>query len=401
MSCRPQRLVREQRLEERGRPGQHRDPFALDARQRRACIEHGERRDTRTGDQAGEPARLVAKGMKKRVDDQVPVTSPQAHELAPRGEGTDVLLVRGHHAFRPAGRAGGEHDVGEILAAERRAQPERLVGRNPATAIQEIAPTQRPPGAAGLGHARGVEEHGERQIGEVLRVQQFRVAGAQELVHREEYPRAAAPQDIACLPALEPGVERDDRGARGLRPDRRDDPGRLIWRPDPHAITGANAGRKKGRRRLEARRLQAGKAQGKRAVLDGGRLPMTARRAGQDSGDGELVGVLRGHQSTGPMNPRNVVQTAVDLSMFVGKVANLYADCDRPRCPTHSILRVGRCSSPVAPRASAGRSPSGFSPTARTSSFARATRRPRRRRRELGRPGSSPAMCATPAASRG
>jgi len=60
-------------------------------------IEHGERRDTRTGDQAGEPARLVAKGVEERVDDEVPVAACKPDELAPRGKGANVLLVRRPH----------------------------------------------------------------------------------------------------------------------------------------------------------------------------------------------------------------------------------------------------------------------------------------------------------------
>ncbi len=52
------------------------------------------------------------------------------------------------------------------------------------------------------------------------------------------------------------------------------------------AIAPADAGRKEARGRLDTCRLQAAETESKRAVLDGGCIPMTAGRAGQDPGDG-------------------------------------------------------------------------------------------------------------------
>jgi hypothetical protein len=110
----------EQRLVERGRPGEHRDPFPRDQAHHRGHVEDRAGHDRRAGEDAGEHGGLQPRAVEERVDDQVPVALAQSDGVRPGRVAAGARPVGEHGALRGPGRAGGEDDVADVVRAEAR-----------------------------------------------------------------------------------------------------------------------------------------------------------------------------------------------------------------------------------------------------------------------------------------
>ena len=75
--------VVEERVVDRGRPGEHGDALAFDHLERDPGVEHGEREDRRAPHEAREAARLVTEDVEERVRDEVAVAGAKVGPVAP------------------------------------------------------------------------------------------------------------------------------------------------------------------------------------------------------------------------------------------------------------------------------------------------------------------------------
>ena len=254
----------EDRVEEGGRAGEHRDALAGDALEHRVDVEDRLRMDRGAGHQRGEPPGLVAEGVEERVDDQVAVAGPQADDVAPRLVGAQRRAVGLHDALRVPGGPGGEEDVGEVVGRHRRGAGVDL-GRVDAVARrQERVPSRR---------CVGAERDDGAQLGQLgrdvdRRVQHPCVVGAEELAHRHEGACPAAAEDVAGLDALVAGVERDEHPAGEVDAERGRDPLPHVRRPDRDAIAWGDAGREVRGRGAAGDPLDLGPRHDRVAVVD-------------------------------------------------------------------------------------------------------------------------------------
>src|SRR5262249_35656652 len=90
------------------------------------------------------------------------------------------------------------------------------------------------------------------EVGELVTLQEVEVARAEELLDRDEDARAALPQDVRRLGALEARVQRHQHAARHLEPDGGEDPAARVRRPDGDAVAVAQARRAEGARGAQA-----------------------------------------------------------------------------------------------------------------------------------------------------
>ena len=154
----------EQRVVDRRRPGQHRDPLAFDELEHDAGVEHREREDRRAAHEAREAAGLVAEDVEERVRDQVAVAGAEVGPVAPVEVRAQRLAVRHHDALRAAGRSRREHDVARVVGADRRdARVEIGVGHR-APAGDEVVPGDRRAGGL-TGEQDRVLERGQLDAG--------------------------------------------------------------------------------------------------------------------------------------------------------------------------------------------------------------------------------------------
>ena len=152
----------EQRVVDRRRPGEHRDPLALDDLEHDTGVEHREREDRRAAHEAREAPGLVAEDVEERVRDQVAVAGAQVGPVAPVEVRAQRLAVRHHDALGVPGGARREHDVARIVGADRRDARVELGGGHRAAARDEVVPGDRR--AVGLtGEQDRVLERGQRR----------------------------------------------------------------------------------------------------------------------------------------------------------------------------------------------------------------------------------------------
>ena len=147
--------VVEDRLVDRRRARQHRDPLGGHAGERPVDVEHrlGEHRGA--GRDRGEDARLQPEHVEVRVHHQVAVAGGEPRHRHPVGGDEQGAGVGLHHALGRAGGAGGEEDVGRVVGADgglaRRSTSARASG---VAAGEEVVP--RPARPTGTGPSRTI-----------------------------------------------------------------------------------------------------------------------------------------------------------------------------------------------------------------------------------------------------
>ncbi len=109
----PLSLDVEQRVIQRRRAGQHRDPFALNEFHHAVDVEDGDRQHRRAAQERRDEAGLEAERVEVRVDHQVAVALAQIRERRPFLVHPQRLAVIHHGALGPPGGARGEDDVGD------------------------------------------------------------------------------------------------------------------------------------------------------------------------------------------------------------------------------------------------------------------------------------------------
>ena len=226
---RSRRAFGEQRLVNGRCAGDEADPLGLDQADRLGDIERRHRHDRGAGEQRCDPPGLVAEGVEERVGNQVAVALTQIGDIRPVGEHRDHPVVRVH---RPLGRAGGarsEDDVAEVGARQPGQRGiDRLIARA-SPSLQPLAPI-------------AVEGDSRLEFGQVLAGEQRGVVGAEEIAHGEQQSAARAAQLVGRFASLEPGIERHDRRARGLRAQCGYDPFEQVRRPDRDPVALADPG---------------------------------------------------------------------------------------------------------------------------------------------------------------
>ena len=243
----PARVVQDRRVE-RGRAGQHGDPFPLDEAQRGVHVEDRLRHHRRAAQQARHHAGLVAERVGERVDQQVAVARPQAGQLAPGHVQRDPLPVGEHRALRVPGGAGGEEDVADVVRWRRRP---RWWRRCPASTSAPPARNASQPWFESV-----LVDDGRGEVGQVLAGQHPDVVGAEEPVDGHEQPDRRLAQDVRGLGALVAGVQRHHDRAGPYRAQRGDDPPPAVRGPQRHPVAGFDARprRARGRTGRRARR---------------------------------------------------------------------------------------------------------------------------------------------------
>ena len=107
--------VVEDRLEDGGRPGQHRHPLLHHAAHHRRDVEDRVRDDRRPLDQAREDPGLQTERVEERVDDEVAVTLAQADHDDHASYARMLAEWNSIAPFGRAGRARREQDVAEVV----------------------------------------------------------------------------------------------------------------------------------------------------------------------------------------------------------------------------------------------------------------------------------------------
>ena len=191
-----------------------------------------------------------------------------------------------HDALRLAGGARGEQDVGRVVGGDGR----RSFGDGGPVGVGrgrvEVVPGDGPLGDGVAGPRAGDHDRG-RQVGEVdaRGGERGDVVDPEEVGDGHQGPGAAAADDVDGLGALEPGVDRDERGARFPQAEGGDDPAHAVGRPDRHPVAGLDARRDQPGAEGPGRVLQLGEAQRHVAVDDGGGVGVALGRRGQQAGD--------------------------------------------------------------------------------------------------------------------
>ncbi len=90
----------QQRVVQRGRPGEHRDAFCGNEFDDTVDVEDRHRQHRRTADERRDQPGLVPERVEVRVDHQIPVTLAQVGQVAPLLVQPQILAVVHHHALR-------------------------------------------------------------------------------------------------------------------------------------------------------------------------------------------------------------------------------------------------------------------------------------------------------------
>ena len=108
-----------QRVIQRRRTGQHRDPFPLNQFHDAVDVEDGDRQHGRAAEERRDETGLQTEGVEVRVDHQVAVALAQIRERRPFLVHPQRLGVVHHGALGPAGGARGVDDVGDVRSVDR------------------------------------------------------------------------------------------------------------------------------------------------------------------------------------------------------------------------------------------------------------------------------------------
>jgi hypothetical protein len=204
----------QQRVVERRRAGQHRDPFPLHQAEDGGPVVHRHRQHRRAGDEGRDQPRLVAEDVEERVHDQVPVAPLEADELAPLHPRPDRPRVAHHDALGPPGGAGSEEDSAGVRPADH-----GLIG------------------GAGIQEARRQVDDRHARLRSVAGV-----VGAEEVLLDEGELGPAAADHLGRLGGLVPGVDRDQHAAGGQQAEGCDDPPGAVGCPQGHPVTCPDPG---------------------------------------------------------------------------------------------------------------------------------------------------------------
>ena len=177
---------RQQRVIQRRRAGQHRDPSrASISSTTRRCRTPAPAASSRPRISDAMQAGLVAEGVEVRVDHQIAVALAQIGQVAPLLVQPQRLPVVHHDALGPAGGARGVDDVGDVGAVDLRA---RTANRWPGSPTSGRSPARR--------RAR-------------------RNPGPRKPCWTSTALAPLRADDVGGLLGLEPGVDRDQHAARG------------------------------------------------------------------------------------------------------------------------------------------------------------------------------------------
>ena len=251
----------EDRLVQRRRTGKDRDAVTGDAFEDLLRIEHGLRKHGRAHHQRRQPSRLVPERVEERIDDQVPVVLSQPDDFTPVAVCAQRLGVREHRTLGIPGSARREEDVGQVTGLDRLRPSFGERGIDGRSCSQELAPRPRSLG-------RFTAQDDDRLEVRKLRVhvdrlpEQRDVVGVEEAGDRHQRLGPGLPEDVRRLPALEPGIERDQHRAGGVQAEGGHDPLPRVRRPDRHPVTTFDPHRQERTRRVVRGRSQARERQG-------------------------------------------------------------------------------------------------------------------------------------------
>ena len=110
--------MRQQRLIDRRRAGQHGDLFGLYARHDVDRVEHGLGQHRRSGGEACEHPGLVPRDVKERADDAVAVAGDQPDVVDPVARGAAQRPVAQHGAFGLTRGARSELHVADVVTVD-------------------------------------------------------------------------------------------------------------------------------------------------------------------------------------------------------------------------------------------------------------------------------------------
>ncbi len=279
--------VREDRLVDRGGPGQYADAIPTNARQNFGDIKSELGQSGGAAHQTGQPARLVAEGMKEGVDDQVAVAFAKAHHFAPGLEPPDILTVGGHHALGAPGGPRGEDQIRQVVGPDG-FEPGLGFGLvHGLAACEELAPGNRAFGFAAQGDDR-------LEFGQILPRNFARVVDPQEVAQGAEPTGPTLAQDIGRLGSLHAGVQGDENSAGVLQPDGRHHPLVNIRRPNTDSVARDEPRGDKGPGGGQSCGRQAGEIELDVAVLQGGQASVALGCALHEAGNRLLQEDLHG-----------------------------------------------------------------------------------------------------------
>ena len=134
--------MRQNRLINRWRAGQHSHFVALNLRQHFIQIKGQHRQDPGATNNRRQPTRFVTKRMKKWADDQVIVAAAQPDGSTPGFIDTYVLSMPGNHALGCTGGTRCKTYIEGVFGADRRAQGPHFSFRNRRSSSYKLLPTQ-------------------------------------------------------------------------------------------------------------------------------------------------------------------------------------------------------------------------------------------------------------------
>ncbi len=247
----PARVV-EDRLVDRRCPREHGDPVGGDAGERPVHVEDRLGEHGGPGGDAGEDAGLQPEHVEVRVHHEVAVVGVEPGHGHPVGGHERRAGMRLHHTLRRTGRAGREHDVGDVVRGDSGLAALHLGSGVRRDGVVEVGPRHR------FGRHRAVDHDDRLEIGElgVGLAQQVQVVGAQEVGDRDQHLGGAPLEDRRRFSALEARVDRHEHRTGLEQAEQRDDPPRAVGCPDRDAVAGSHAQRHQPR--AEGARLPPG-----------------------------------------------------------------------------------------------------------------------------------------------
>ena len=190
------------------------------------------RQDGSARQQAGQPAGLVAKGMEKRVDDQVAITWLQANHPHIFVEGAHVLAVGAHHPLGLAGGTGGKQQIGQILGANRLCA---LAGVY-LTDCRALGEERRPVQVRCLLWLALAEQHQLFEARRAQRRQHRLIVQAQKRALHQQYTGLAARENIGHFGAFHARVDRYQHRSGAMHAQRSYHPVTAVRCPDRHPV---------------------------------------------------------------------------------------------------------------------------------------------------------------------